>query len=81
MKKIIFGLVLFFFVWCENVQASCRGLTSFFDFSKEHKICSEYAAGQNGDSFKKTDSYCDCRERLDNKKKYGLEKTLKELLP
>ena len=48
--------------------------TGLFDFSKEHKICRKYIKSVEGDEFRKNDAYCDCRERLDNKKKYGVEK-------
>ena len=36
--------------------------------------CGKYARGLDGNDFQKNDAYCDCRERLDNKKKYGIEK-------
>ena len=74
MKKIL-GIVIFSLLLNEKAFA-CAGdfYTGLFDFSKEHKICGKYARSLNVDSFRQTDAYCDCRERLDNKKKYGIEK-------
>jgi|TARA_B110000305_G_C18812723_1_gene347743 hypothetical protein len=74
MKKIL-GIVIFSLLLNEKAFA-CGGdfYTGLFDFSKEHKICGKYARSLNVDSFRQTDAYCDCRERLDNKKKYGIEK-------
>ena len=74
MKKIL-GIVIFSLLLNEK-DFACGGYfyTGLFDFSKEHKICGKYARSLDGDSFQKNDAYCDCRERLDNKKKYGIEK-------
>ena len=74
MKKIL-GIVIISLSINEKAIA-CGGdfYTGLFDFSKEHKICGKYARSLNVDSFRQTDAYCDCRERLDNKKKYGIEK-------
>ena len=74
MKKLLWILVLGLFL-SGNAYA-CGGdfYTGLFDFSKEHKICGKYARSLDGDDFQKEDAYCDCRERLDNKKKYGVEK-------
>ena len=75
MKKILRIVALSLLV-STGVYASCGGdfYTGLFDFSKEHKICGKYARGLDGNDFQKNDAYCDCRERLDNKKKYGIEK-------
>jgi hypothetical protein len=74
MKKLFLILVLGLF-FSGNALACGGGFyTGLFDFSKEHKICGEYARSLDVDSFRQTDAYCDCRERLDNKKKYGIEK-------
>ena len=74
MKKL-FTFILLGLFSCSSVYA-CGGdfYTGLFDFSKEHKICGKYARSMDGDDFQKNDAYCDCRERLDNKKKYGVEK-------
>jgi len=37
---------------------------SIFDFTKEHRVCAEYARNVPGDEWKKNNAYCDCRERL-----------------
>ena len=74
MKKHLTIVLLGMFL---SVNAhACGGdfYTGLFDFSKEHKICGKYARSLDGDDFQKEDAYCDCRERLDNKKKYGVEK-------
>ena len=74
MKKLL-GILVLSLVLSGNAYA-CGGdfYTGLFDFSKEHKICGKYARSLDGDDFQKEDAYCDCRERLDNKKKYGVEK-------
>ena len=76
MKLTKFAAILILtFTFCRSAYA-CGGdfYTGLFDFSEEHKICGKYARSLNGDEFQKEDAYCDCRERLDNKKKYGVEK-------
>ena len=74
MKKLL-GILVLSLLLSGNAYA-CGGdfYTGLFDFSKEHKICGKYARSLDGDDFQKEDAYCDCRERLDNKKKYGVEK-------
>ncbi len=74
--KMILGVLFLGLFLSTRVYASCGGdfYTGLFDFSKEHKMCGEYARGLEGDDFYKNSVYCDCRERLDNKKKYGVEK-------
>ena len=74
MKKLLAIIVLGLLL--NSSALACGGdfYTGLFDFSKEHKICGEYSRSLNVDSFRQTDAYCDCRERLDNKKKYGIEK-------
>ena len=74
MKKFFILFILSLFL--NGTASACGGdfYTGLFDFSKEHKICGKYARSLNGDEFQKEDAYCDCRERLDNKKKYGVEK-------
>ena len=73
---MILGVLFLGLFLSTRVYASCSGdfYTGLFDFSKEHKMCGEYARGLEGDDFYKNSVYCDCRERLDNKKKYGVEK-------
>ena len=74
MKKLLIFVSLGIFL--SGSAYACGGdfYTRLFDFSKEHKICGKYARSLDGDEFQKEDAYCDCRERLDNKKKYGVEK-------
>ena len=75
MKKL-FSSILALGLLLNSSALACGGdfYNGLFDFSKEHKICGEYSRSLNVDSFRQTDAYCDCRERLDNKKKYGIEK-------
>ncbi|MDB2353787.1 hypothetical protein N9V55_03460 [Candidatus Pelagibacter bacterium] len=74
IKKLL-AIIVLGLLFSGNALA-CGGdfYTGLFDFSKEHKICGKYARSLDVDSFRQTDAYCDCRERLDNKKKYGIEK-------
>jgi len=74
MKKLL-GIIVLGLLLSGNAY-SCGGdfYTGLFDFSKEHKICRNYIKSVEGDEFRKNDAYCDCRERLDNKKKFGVEK-------
>ena len=74
MKKLLGIVVLGLFLTSNALACGGDFYTGLFDFSKEHKICGKYARSLDGDSFQKNDAYCDCRERLDNKKKYGIEK-------
>ena len=74
MKKFI-SIIVLCLLWGGSALACGDDFyTGLFDFSKEHKICGKYARSLDVDSFRQTDAYCDCRERLDNKKKYGIEK-------
>ena len=56
------------------ISCTLLALLGTLFFSKEHKICRNYIKSVEGDEFRKNDAYCDCRERLDNKKKFGVEK-------
>ena len=75
MKKLFLSIIVLGLLLSGNAY-SCGGdfYTGLFDFSKEHKICRKYIKSVEGDEFRKNDAYCDCRERLDNKKKFGVEK-------
>ncbi|MBC8296068.1 MAG: hypothetical protein H8E55_09770 [Pelagibacterales bacterium] len=78
IKKLTMILVLNLFLtnpvfaWCGD---EFGGL---FDWSKEHKACGKYSRDLekrlNLDQWDATDAYCSCRIRLDNLKKYGMEK-------
>jgi|TARA_B110000971_G_scaffold8708_1_gene8421 hypothetical protein len=75
MKKLLEIVVLTFFL-CTSAYAWCSPeFGSLFDWSKEHKACGQYARNlKNLEDWQSSDAYCSCRIRLDNLKKYGIEK-------
>ena len=74
MKKLL-GIVVLGLLWCGSANAWCRDeFGGLFDWSKEHKECGNYARSLNVDEFRSADAYCKCRVRLDNLKRYGVEK-------
>jgi hypothetical protein len=74
MKKLISIIVLSLLLGGSAYACGGSFYTGLFDFSKEHKICGEYARGLDHlDDFQQNDIYCDCRERLYNKKTYGVD--------
>ena len=78
IKKLTMILVLNLFL-TSNAYAWCQGFGGLlFDWSKERKACAEYTRDLekrlNLAQWDATDAYCSCRIRLDNLKKYGMEK-------
>ncbi len=71
--KIILVIMIMVFLGTSNSYAWCE-FGGLLDFSKEHRYCSKQAKNNGGDEFQRLDAYCECRIRLDNKKKYGVEK-------
>ena len=73
MKKLL-GIVVLGLLWCNSAYAWCSPeFGGLFDWSKEHKQCGDYARSLNVDQFRQTDAYCQCRIRLDNLERYGVE--------
>ena len=78
MKKLL-GIFFLSLLLTSSANAWCGNeFGGLFDWSKEHKACGEYARNLEKrlklDQFATTDAYCSCRIRLDNLKKYGVEK-------
>ena len=78
MKKLL-GILVLGLLWCNSAYAWCGNeFGGLFDWSKEHKQCGDYARSLNVDQFRQTDAYCKCRIRLDNLKRYGIEKLFED---
>jgi hypothetical protein len=79
MIKKLLGIVVLSLLWSNTAYAWCGSeFGGLFDWSKEHKACGQYARDLekklNLDDWAGTDAYCSCRIRLDNLKRYGIEK-------